>query len=261
MRKLLVVVASVVLCGAGVAFAMTGGCQGPEGRPVTRAPSLYDRVVFIGASASSGYKLGPGVSLASSFEDRLAVEYYAVSNLADGGFYQLPTAKRKEMVEEALKQKPTLVVALDFLFWFAHGFPPTDASRRTEIDEGLGLLSRFTCPVIVGDVPDISAAAKKETRLCLVLPKPETRLWANERIRSWVSMRSLASPTLLIPLADTVAAQLAGRSLLLGGCECSTKGCMQADDLHPTKEGEVLLSRLIEQSLIEGHLARRNDFK
>lgn len=249
----------VLLFGAGVVLAMPSGCE--RRTSFEETPTLYDRVVFIGASASSGYELGPGVSLASVFEDRLAVRHYNVSNLADGRFFVKPTAERSAIVDDALTRKPTLVVALDFLFWFAHGFPPTDANRRAAMDEGLGLLDHFSCPMVVGDIPDVTAALEKMEQLRFVLPSPATQAWANERIRQWVSKRNLTTPTLLVPLAAAVAAQMAGVPLQIGERTYKTDGLLQSDRLHPTKEGEVMLSRLIEQALIDGRLSRRSDFK
>lgn len=249
-----------VLLVAGIAYALPSGCE-QRLSVKERAPTIYDRVVFIGASASSGYELGPGVSLASVFEDRLAVAHYNISNLADGKFFMKSTAERSAIVDDALTRKPTLVVALDFLFWFAHGVPSDDASRRAAMDEGLGLLDHFSCPLVVGDLPDVSVAGERTPVIRLVLPSRETLTWANERIRQWVSKRNLTTPTLLVPLADAVAAQLAGASLRIGDREYKTDGLLQADRLHPTKDGEVMLSRLVEQALVAGSLSRPGDFK
>lgn len=259
-RALVLAFAFFVVPVAAVFAATSRGCQGPTSFEAP-APTLYDRVVFIGASASSGYKLGAGVNLASVFEDRLAVPHYNVSNLADGTFYVMSTAERNGIVEKALTRQPTLVVALDFLFWFAHGVPPDDASRRAAMDEGLRLLEHFTCPVIVGDIPDVTAATVQVPMLKYVLPKPATRAWANERIRQWVSERNRTSPTLLVPLAEAVAVQMAGGRLSIGGNEYGTDGLLQADRLHPTLAGEIMLCRLIEQTLVDGRLSRPTDFK
>lgn len=256
-RASVLVFSLLVFPVAAVFAATTRGCHSPT----SSGPTLYDRVVFIGASASSGYKLGPSINLANVFESRLAVSHYNVSNLAAGNFFTMSTAERSEIVEKALTRRPTLVVALDFLFWFAHGAPPDDASRRAAMDEGLRLLERFSCPVILGDIPDVSAAVKQVPMLMLVLPRPATRAWANEHIRQWVSERNKTALTLLVPLADAVAVQMAGKRLCIGDCEYETTDLLQDDRLHPTKEGEVMLCRLIQQVLIDRKLSCLDDFK
>ncbi len=232
------------------------GCSGPASQ--ARAPTLYDRVVFIGASASSGTGLGPGVSLAGEFENSLAVHYDAVSDHSKSEFFRKTTRERKEIVDEALTRDPTLVVAVDFLFWFANGMPATEAVRLSAVDEGLRLLDRFGCPVVVGTIPDVRHAATQTPFLKLIVPDEQTLRRANEELVRWATARP---HVVLMPLAEAVRCQARGDSLVIAGVSYPTKDTLQKDMLHPNQEGLRLLNRLLVQSLIESGLSRASDFR
>ncbi len=266
MRKRLVVVPFLaVMLTAGVAFAMPYGCQSSSNKH--SAPTVVSaqkrHVVFIGASASDGYKLGTDVCLANTFGDCLATTAYQSLDFSDCDFWKWSDEKRAKMVTEAVAKTDadSVAVAMDFLFWYLHCMPRSDESRRKYFESGLKLLENFSCPLLVGDIPDVSLAAEYVPMLKFALPSPEMRTWANEQVHAWVSKRNLTRPTLLIPLAEAVAAQMAGTPLRIGDRQYPTVGLLQKDHLHPTLDGQIMLCRIVQQTLVDGKLFRRTDFK
>lgn len=254
---------AVVLSITGVALAAPYGCQSSSvERSAPPTVSLQKRhIVFVGASASDGYKLGADVCMANTFGAQLAVGGYQPLDFSDCDFWKLSDEKRAQMVADAVAAKPNIVVATDFLFWYLHCTPRSEEKKRGNFEKGLKLLEDFICPVLVGDIPDVASAAEHVPMLRFVLPSGAMRIWANERVRAWVDERNLTRPTLLIPLADAVAAQMAGTPLRIGDREYQTVGLLQEDHLHPTFDGQVMLCRLVQQTLIDGKLFRRSDFK
>jgi hypothetical protein len=263
MRLRLLVVAALVLA-AGTAKAMPAGCQSSSSRheSVSAVPAVPGGcVVFIGASVSDGHGLGGEVCLSRTFEASLAVPGYACENFSTGKFMDLTSQEREALVQAALVKEPDLVVAVDFLFWFAHFVALGDEGRLQKFEAGLELLSRFTCPMVVGDLPDVREATKEFPLLGFALPSRPFLERANGRLREWVRERNLTKPTLLIPLADAVAAQMAGTPLLIGVREFETGKLLQRDRLHPSAEGHQVLCVLLQQTLIDGKLFHHGHFK
>lgn len=261
LRLLTVVVAVAVLVGP--AYAWPAGCDGASSRreAASVAPVGSGLVTFIGASASDGYGLGGEVTLSRTFHANLAAPGYECRNFATGEFLKLNLDEREVIVREALAKKPDLVVAVDFLFWYAYGMTPNDEVRMRRFESGLEMLGRFNCPMVVGDIPDVQAAEKVVPMIRLVLPSPDFLRRANRRLWEWVNARDRLLPTLVLPLANAMTAQMAGAPLRIGDREHPTIGLLQKDQLHPTLEGHRVLCELLQQTLIDGNLFRRDDFK
>jgi hypothetical protein len=112
-----------------------------------------------------------------------------VENLAHAFFFMQPEAAGQTQVRDAIESKPTLVIGIDFLFWFCYGTQArTDAERLKRFDHGLKLLETIPCPLIVGDIPDASAAVGgmlSESQM----PSRAVLTAANERLRKWAAGR------------------------------------------------------------------------
>src|ERR1041385_1598494 len=117
-------------CVSGVAV---GAADGPPPAAVAPAPAPkaaarppWDRIVMIGASASAGFTEseplgGPNSAqyrLSRYVEAALSVPHEPVQNLANAMFFIQPEAAGRHQLDQALKSKPTLVIGVDFLFWF-----------------------------------------------------------------------------------------------------------------------------------------------
>src|SRR6266436_6683392 len=94
----------------------------------------WSRIVMIGASASAGFYEsepfgGPTTSklrLNRYLDAALQTSHEPVRNFSSAMFFMQPEGQGQSQSERALQSKPSLVVGLDFLFWFCYGDGPTD---------------------------------------------------------------------------------------------------------------------------------------
>src|SRR5438093_9364837 len=78
-----------------------------------------ERVVVLGASMAAGF--GAERTFGEAFEASLRGPHEPVLDLGNELFFSSPNSIGAHEVETALAAEPTLVVALDFLFWFGYG--------------------------------------------------------------------------------------------------------------------------------------------
>jgi hypothetical protein len=223
------------------------GCGGTE-----RVPALA-RVFVLGASLSQGYGLerdaGAPVHLADVVEASLRAEHEPVRRQTALLFFTDPLPIGRSQVEKAAAADPTLVVGIDFLFWYGYGSFATEAGRMAMLENGLALLETFRCPVIVGDFPDVADASRDlgrgggQQKLLAPeqVPPPESLKQLNVRLRSWAGEHK---SVVVVPLADLVARLHSGKDVEIRGNHWSgaaLAGLIQRDRLHPTLEGEVAL--------------------
>jgi len=132
----------------------------------------------------------------------------------------------------------------------------------TLLERGIAAVERFEVPVLVGDLPDMSAAAAIEP-ISLLKPTqvPSSRALhaMNLRIHAWAA----DDPNItLVPLADTVDRMVRNVPLRLNSFDWhGDKRLLQFDRLHPTPWGLVALGELAAQSLprtIRVETMRRN---
>src|SRR5262249_34035492 len=116
-------------------------------------------------------------------------------------FFLAPDSTARSTVEKALALEPTLVIGIDFLFWFGYGVVRSESERLTHLQQGLELLERFSCPVLVATLPDMSEAVGKMLYEAQV-PRFETLEELNDRIETWVNEHPRAA---LVPLPELVA--------------------------------------------------------
>ena len=130
------------------------------------------RPVFMGASATAGVGAAAATSSGDQLPVDLAVAYDAVVvashdeavRLGDGLFYQRPSEAAIEQIEAATSQRPTIVFAIDWLFWPAYAPLPSAAAggadelRLERVRGALALLERFDgagAPLVIGTVPSL----------------------------------------------------------------------------------------------------------
>jgi len=156
-----------------------------------------------------------------------------------------------ELLDQALDEDPTLLIALDYLFWFAygdvdaHGGFLADEHERDELFElGLSQLARFDGPLVVGDIPDMSPAiglmlARRQ------VPKPETLERLNARLRAWAAERPAV---IIVPLHDMVEQIRRGKGLRIGTrfwAPEQTATFVLSDKLHPSPDGQIATATVI----------------
>jgi hypothetical protein len=176
--------------------------------PAAEATSTVERMVVMGASLSAGFGLEPTRTLAEALEASLRAEHDRIAALGDILFFTSPLATGARQVESALDHEPTLVVAIDFLFWFgygtidAQGGPIELESERLELlERGLDLLDELECPLVVGDFPDMSAAVGGML-IAAQVPAPATLPLLSRRVREWAAARER---TFVLPLSQLVS--------------------------------------------------------
>lgn len=214
------------------------------------AESPWERVVVIGASASSGFVLSEPFGGTNTDQCRLShyldaaitVPHQPLKNLASPLLFLSPEAIATQEVEACTNRQPTMVVAVDFLFWFCYGEGETDADRAARFEYGLKLLERIPCPLLVGDIPDASIATNSGIISISQVPSETARNAANQRLREWAAGRTDVT---VVPLDQFMAAVKAntaieGRHISVPAGKTYT--LLQSDRLHPNPQGAALLS-------------------
>jgi hypothetical protein len=150
----------------------------------------------------------------------------------------------EQQVQMALNAKPTLVVGIDFLFWFCYGRGFDEPERLQHLDQGLELLDAIHCPLIIGDIPDVSAAANGILSIDEI-PRSETLAAANRRLKEWAAKH----PTVVVvPLAKFIKTAMADQTLAVHGFIVpagKTRALIQNDKLHPSTRGCAVLALAI----------------
>jgi len=225
------------------------------------AESPWSRVIVIGASASGGFVLTEPFGGSETarcklhhYLDAAIVPAHApVKNFGTAMFFLSPDALAMQEVSSATNSHPTLVVAVDFLFWFCYGDQDSDASRARHFESGLKLLEQISCPIIVGDIPDASSATNSGIIGSELVPSETARRAANERLKKWAKLHPHVT---LVPLAEFMRAVKADESIKLRNVTLpagSTRDLLQADGLHPTPRGAAVLSLGIWDAFMKAH--------
>lgn len=242
-----------------VCLISTAAAAGTTNRPAADpAPSFtrhantnspWERLVLIGASVTAGFtesepfggpKTRP-LRLNRYVDAALAVPHEPARNLASAFVFLQPESASRKQIDDALKAQPTLVLGLDFLFWFCYGDGNTDAERLQRFDQGLKLLESFKCPLVLGDLPDASAAVNRQLRPDQI-PTPRALAAANHRLREWAAGRRQVA---ILPLSSFMRTTLRNQSLrvhrhvLPAG---KTLALLQEDRLHPSATGAAFLA-------------------
>jgi hypothetical protein len=254
--------AAAIACPTPLALAQAG--PGPHALPDTtkavaaaEAPSLLSDVWFIGASATAGFGVvtqvenhAPSVlavPLAASFAGATTATT-RVHDLGSPFFFMSPGRTGRTQVDRAVDAKASLIVGVDFLFWYVYGTESAsgermldESARLRNLETGLSQLDRFDAgtPLVIGDLPDMHRAVGKMLSRAQ-MPKPETLTKANERIKEWAAKRPKAA---VVSLAEIVPALNGKQPILAGGITFDpAKGALiQSDELHPTFRGSLAL--------------------
>ena len=220
--------------------------------------NLLNRVVVTGASITAGYgvitppvkgDLGAyPVNMKHIMEGMITSKHEDVAYFGDLLFFKNTRANAKGFIEKIKEYKPTLVVGIDFLFWFGHGTPPKDvdvpAYRMEKLQFALELLEQLSVPVIVGNLPDVRGAVVKMLSANQV-PTKETLQKLNERIHLWGKSHEHVT---IIDTRDLWSKALRGEEIVLFDFtwpEGSQRTLLQGDMLHTTLEGTVAASLLV----------------
>lgn len=251
---------------AGVLGFLPGGAWADPPAPAPAEPraaeSALSRVAVVGASASAGFLcLFPDHPVPVTF-DRALRAVLADETPAEFSLHATPmffTNARgigPALLADALASKPTLLVAVDFLFWFAYGNVDaegrwiSDESQRLALFEaGLGLLEQFDGPMVVGDIPDMTPAIGLMLARSQV-PEPGTLRALNARLRAWAGERP---NVIVMPLGELIEGIRAGDGLTIASRSWdaqTARGFILPDNLHPSPQGQIASATIVADLLI-----------
>ena len=204
---------------------------------------------MIGASATAGFTASEPLggtntaryALSRYVDAALKVSHEPVLNLGNAFFFFQPEAMGQQQVARALTNRPTLIIGLDFPFWFVYGEGETDEARLKRFDYGLKLLEKIQCPLVIGNIPDASAAVNKMLRPDQ-MPSLKAIAAANERLKAWAASRGQVA---VVELSDFMRKAAANRAISISDHtlqDGQTQMLLQNDRLHPSPPGCAVLA-------------------
>lgn len=231
---------------------------------VADAPVATRRIAIIGASVSDGFgvrlRSGKpdangtrpviGVTMAmlldAAASDPAGVQ---VMSHASNRFFLAPDAVARDSVRKAIADKPTLVLAVDWLFWSSYGSRRADGEpvrhcddRAERLERALGVLQPLVdtgVPIVLGDLPDMRDAIEGGMLTETMVPDAECLARLNARIHAWAAERRNVA---LLELREVVRRALAKepiRACSRDWCEADLGPLLQKDRLHPTLNGSL----------------------
>jgi hypothetical protein len=287
-----VALASPVWIGTSLA-APRAAATPLSGAPIARvaadtpSPAPFDqavteRIAIVGASASDGFGVAVSNGSAQPFKAELVdmrdVLLAAakpgttelVAHYATGMFFSDPITRGEDAVTRALETKPTLLLAADFLFWYAYGGGGigktpirTEADRASLFERGLAQLDRVVAagvPLVVGNLPDMRAS-KGRMMAAMQLPEHATLESLNARLADWAKGKSRVRVLSLARVNDETRS---GEPIRVGRVQwdpAKQGPVMQRDRLHPAFPGLVALTeRTMECAIGDAACRERFDF-
>lgn len=228
-----------------------------------RIPALQ-RIAVIGASVSDGMNLSADVGAKTVFSDivgaALKSEHAKLVQESNAWFFQDPSKFSQREIDAVKAKDPTLVIGVDYLFWFAYGIFPSEQARLDLFDAGLASLADFQCPVLVGDIPDMSLATHGYSNLVqgpLIspqqVPSQDSQQKINERLYAWAADHHNVT---VVPLAALTAKLQSDQEIVVHGNtwpKGAMKTLLQQDLLHTTLEGSIAVWLQAQASFVEAH--------
>jgi len=250
MRALKLTLPSAISFGLSVILVvLTGSPAFGTDAGEASTTNLWRKIVLVGASASAGFTasepLGgtntPRFRLSRYVDAAVVAPHAPVLNLANALFFLQPEPLGHAQISRALKEQPSVLLGVDFLFWYCYGRGINDAERLQRFEAGLKLLEPVACPLVLGDIPDASAAVNIMLRPDQI-PTTNAMAAANTRLRAWAATRPNVS---IVPLSQFMYTAARNQSLALHGLNLpagKTRPLLQDDNLHPSPAGTAAIA-------------------
>lgn len=212
--------------------------------------SPWNKIVVIGASASAGFVLTEPFGGQNTTDCKLrfylnaaiTAPHAPLTDFSTALMFLNPVDFSRQQIESAAAAKPTLIIGVDFLFWSCYGDGLTDAGRLQRFNNTLKLLEQFSCPLVLGDIPDVSSATNSGIISANQVANAAVRAAANARLKAWAASRPNVA---IVPLAKFIRDVSANKAVIIHGVTFpagTTRAFMQNDQLHPTPRGAALLT-------------------
>ncbi len=223
---------------------------------------VLNRVVVTGASVTSGFGLTTPpikgdlgaypVNMKHVMEGLITSNHHEVEFFGDLLFFKKSREHAKAYIKKIQEYKPTLVIGIDFLFWFGHGTPPEGEEvaefRMEKLNFALDLLSDLQVPLVIGDLPNVQGAIGKMLSRHQV-PSEQTLQKLNTRIHTWGEAHENVT---IVDVHGLWKKAVNGEEIVLLGATWqagSQSALLQQDMLHTTLEGTVAASMLVAEAL------------
>lgn len=222
--------------------------------------ALWKRPVVIGASLSDGFHvqemgvpffspISKSLGLHHHLKSELGVDHGPILNLGSKWTFLAAEVNGRYQVKKAREAKPTVVFAIDYLFWYLSANPAfrgeglQGLTRLEFFEKGLAHLATLKCPVVVGNLPDTKSSVgrglSKEQ-----YPGVEIVAKANLRLAEWLKENP---QMILLDLAKFHRLASSNQEVTVSGqvipAGKSRKFYLQWDELHPTPEGAAAIAK------------------
>jgi hypothetical protein len=247
----------LVVCGPLHAF----GSRTEDASPAKPAAApIFERVAVIGASISSGFGHSDAFDLSDPpvrgfdkvIDASILVPHQPPSVQASSMFFVSAESTGAGYLAKLKETKPTMIVGIDFLFWYGYGAGPA-AARVPRLKAALAQLEAFDVPLLVSDFPDMTPATRAPRPMLMPeqVPDAQTLKQLNETLRAWAAEHK---NVVIVPLAAMTAKLHADEAFEVRGNKFekgSAARLMIADQLHTNVEGSAALWVLALDTLLK----------
>ncbi len=238
------VLARPVVIGASVSAGGTsiGGLESSAAAPSASVPSGTSVPSGAGGAGAAAVHLGHAI-------DAVYLPTHGQAKvIAERGMALDPIGSLERQVAECIELRPTMVFAIDAIFWAAYAPARASDERVTRLARALTTLERVEAPMVVGLLPDMRNAVSAVLGPSAVVTEVE-RVDLNGRILAWAERNPRVTLLALDRLIDDLRA---GEPIDLGRTQIEPRdaGALLAPDgLHLSDEGQVALATLALSSL------------
>lgn len=194
------------------------------------------RIGIMGASVSAGF--GLDVNLAAVIDEAVKTSHEIIDT-ASNSFFMEPRVVGRKAIEQLKARKATVAIGLDYFFWFSYGALGIE-ERFSLLRTGCALADQLECPIVVGDIPDMSASVGSMLRAEQVPSREELRA-LNKHLYAWAAERPHVH---VIPLSAWIDTLNNEKPIVVEGWKRTFKKgeLMQDDKLHANEKGLALLA-------------------
>ena len=230
------------------------------------SPDTLRHVVVIGASASAGHGTGnevgaqgEDVALADVLRVMIKSKEGRVTDASDALFLIAPESTGAELADKARESDPSCVIAVDFLYWLAHGRSGSLDDRLGRLDVGLKQLEGIECPVLISELPALQLAPGGGSS-ARSASDPEMLEALNRIIVAWADART---KVWIVPIKERLADLYEEKTVQVAGNRWKPPEAiaeiLQMDGRHPTVAGLGMIAALCLETLVESNLVSESD--